>query len=32
VFNELVKKHLNATDTSTVFPGFKSAGALGILG
>lgn len=32
VFNELVKKHLNAADTSAVFPGFKSTGALGILG
>jgi uncharacterized protein (DUF1501 family) len=32
VFNELVKKHLNASDTSAVFPGFTSTGALGILG
>ena len=32
VFDELVKKHLNATDTSAVFPGFKSTGSLGILG
>ncbi|MEO8353154.1 MAG: DUF1501 domain-containing protein [Chthoniobacteraceae bacterium] len=31
VFNELVTKHLAATDTSAVFPGFKSTGALGIL-
>ncbi len=31
VFTELVKKHLAATDTSKVFPGFKSTGALGIL-
>jgi uncharacterized protein (DUF1501 family) len=32
VFTELVKKHLAATDTSAVFPGFKSTGALGVLG
>jgi len=32
VFSELVKKHLDATDTSTIFPGFTSTGALGILG
>ena len=31
VFTELVKKHLSATDTSAVFPGFTSTGALGIL-
>ena len=31
VFTELVTKHLDAKSTATIFPGFKTGGALGIL-
>jgi len=31
VFTELVTRHLDAASTAKIFPGFKSAGALGIL-
>ena len=31
VFTELVTKHLDATSTATIFPGFTSSGGLGIL-
>ena len=31
VFTELVTKHLDAKSTATIFPGFKTSGALGIL-